>query len=140
MRYCIFGSASGIFTTSLEELRIENMKRRFAVKGLKIALFGVVVAGVLGLVVMGLWNWLAPEIFGARTITFWQALGLLILSRILAGGFRGGPGRGMHWRARMINKWEQMSPEEREKFRHGMRGRCGFSRSEQPAGTSERAI
>jgi hypothetical protein len=119
------------------------MNRRYAVRGLKIALFAVVVAVVLGLAVMSLWNWLVPEIFGARTITFWQALGLLILSRILAGGFRGGPGRAMQWRARMISRWEQMTPEEREKFRHGMRGRCGmrdFSRSEQPAGTSESAI
>jgi hypothetical protein len=57
---------------------------------------------------------------GARAIDFAHALGLLILSRILFGGFRGHGGwRGrQHWR-----RWEQMTPEEREKFQQGMR--CG---------------
>ena len=85
----------------------------------------VVAAAVMGLVVMSLWNWLAPAVFGARTITFWQALALLILSWLLLGGFRGGLGRHMHWRGRMRERWEQMTPEEREKFRKGMRHRCG---------------
>ena len=89
-------------------------------KGVKIAMIGVVAIGVFGFVVMGLWNWLAPAVFGARTITFWQALGILVLSRILFGGFHGRPGHGRHWRSRMRERWEQMTPEEREKFREGM--------------------
>ena len=40
-----------------------------------------------GVVVRLLWNWLLPELFGFPPITFWQALGLLALSRILFGGF-----------------------------------------------------
>jgi hypothetical protein len=81
-----------------------------------------------GTVVMYLWNWLLPMLFGWRLITFWQALGLLALCRILFGGVNG---RGMHrsgsrWRGRrMAERWERMTPEEREKFRQGMRGRCG---------------
>ena len=51
--------------------------------------------------------------------------GVLILSKILFGGFRGGPHRHWRWRRRMMERWEQMTPEEREKFRQGMRGRCG---------------
>jgi hypothetical protein len=80
---------------------------------------------VFGFIVMSLWNWLAPAVFGARTITFGQALGILVLSKILFGGFRGRPGYGGHWRRRISARWEQMTPEEREKFRQGMVGRCG---------------
>ena len=80
-----------------------------------------------GEVVMKLWNWLLPALFGWRQITFWQALGILALSRILFGGF--GCGHGGHrprWRGRMAERWQNMTPEERERFRQGMRGRCGF--------------
>jgi hypothetical protein len=80
-----------------------------------------------GEVVMLLWNWLAPALFGLRQITFWQALGLLALCRILFGGFGLGGG-GSHRsksRRRMAERWEQMTPEEREKFRQGMRSRGG---------------
>jgi hypothetical protein len=94
-------------------------------KGLKFLLIAIVAMGVFSFVVMSLWNWLMPAVFGMRVITFWQALGLLVLSRILLGGFRGRPGPGgWHWRRRMMERWEQMTPEEREKFRQGLRG-CG---------------
>jgi len=83
-----------------------------------------VAVAVLGLVVMALWNRLMPDLFGWRSISFGQALGLLILTRLLFGGFRGGPGRHLRWRGRMRERWERMTPEEREKFREGMRG-CG---------------
>jgi hypothetical protein len=76
-----------------------------------------------GEVVMRLWNWLLPPLFGWHQVTFWQAVGLLALCRILFGshGWRG-PGRA---RRRMSERWGNMTPEEREKFRQGMRGRCG---------------
>jgi|SRR5580765_2406100 hypothetical protein len=81
-----------------------------------------------GEVVMHLWNWLTPALFGWRQVTFWQALGILALCRILVGGhgFRG-PGRS-RFRRRMHERWEQMTPEERERFRQGMRG-CGMGSS-----------
>jgi len=81
-------------------------------------------------IVMLLWNKLIPDIFHGPTISFWQALGLLILTRIFFhgfsghGGWRGGKGRqwGRHyWK----EKWEKMSPEERQKFRANMQRRCG---------------
>lgn len=79
-----------------------------------------------GEVVKLLWNWLLPSLFGWRQITFWQAVGLLALCRILFGGFGlRGSGRSSS-RRRIIERWEQMTPEERERFRQGMRGRCGF--------------
>jgi hypothetical protein len=107
-----------------------------------LAIVGMVIfAWIGGEVVMLLWNWLAPALFGLRLITFWQALGLLALCRILFGGF--GMGGGGHRnsrsriggrmegrirervRERMDERWEQMTPEEREKFRQGMRSGCG---------------
>src|SRR5512140_3438271 len=75
-----------------------------------------------GLVVQALWNWLLPSLFGWRQVTFWQALGLLALCRILFGGF--GMGRGgmyrSNFRRRMAERWDGMTPEEREKFCRGL--------------------
>jgi hypothetical protein len=101
------------------------MKRHWVGWGLKFVLFAVLFVTVFGFVVMSLWNWLMPALFGWHVIGFWQAVGILVLSKILFGGFRGRPGRHLSWRRRMMERWEQMTPEEREKFRHGMRGRCG---------------
>ena len=95
-------------------------------RGLRFLLFAAVAVAVLGLVVTALWNRLMPDLFGWRSISFGQALGLLILMRLLFGGFHGGPGRHLRWRGRMRERWAQMTPEEREKFRVGMRG-CGRS-------------
>jgi hypothetical protein len=80
-----------------------------------------------GEVVMHLWNWLLPSLFGWRMLTFWQALGLLALCRILFGGLSGrhghGGGPGRHFRGRCRN----MTPEEREKFRRAMDEGYGFA-------------
>ena len=100
-------------------------------KVLKIVVLVLVAIIVFGFVTMQMWNWLMPAIFGLRAITFVQALGLLVLSKILFGGFhRHGGGRG--WRRHMEERFAQMSPEERERFRAGMRGRrgCGWGRRE----------
>ncbi len=70
---------------------------------------------LFGFIVMSLWNWLMPALFGLKTIGYWQALGLFILSKILFGGLRGGGGG--RWRHRMMERCEQMTPEERERFR-----------------------
>ncbi len=94
-------------------------------RGLKFVAFVIAAAALFGFVTMHLWNWLTPGLFGWKLIGFWQAVGLVVLSRILFGGFRGRPGGGRHWRNRMAERWEKMTPEEREKFRDGMRGRCG---------------
>jgi len=82
-----------------------------------------------GEVVLTLWNWLLPPLFGLRQITFWQALGILALCRILFGGFGWhGSGRS-NIRRRMKERCEHMTPEERERFRQGMRARWGFGPS-----------
>jgi len=101
------------------------MRRNRFLRAARFILFGIVAALALSLVLMSLWNWLMPPLFGLRLIGYGQALGLLVLSRLLPGGFRGGWRGGMHWRGRMMERWAQMTPEEREKFRAGMQGRCG---------------
>lgn len=86
-----------------------------------------VIAGLaFGYVVMALWNWLMPEIFGLTEVSFVQALGILLLSKILFGGFFRGKRGGKHayWKARMKSKWSEMSPEEREKFKEAFKNRC----------------
>ncbi|SCC09907.1 hypothetical protein GA0061071_105307 [Kosakonia oryzendophytica] len=102
---------------------------------------GVVLLVVLGLVVMSLWNAVLPAIVGVKTIGFWQALGLLVLCRILFGGLGFRPGMfGRH--RRMHERWMQMTPEQREEFirarhegfgRHGHRGHCGWRGREEEA-------
>ena len=98
----------------------------------------VILVALFGEIVMRLWNWLAPALFGWHSITFWQALGLTLLCRILFGGWGGpGPDRSKSHR-RSGKEWERLSPEEREHFRESIRGRCG--KIEAPAsGTSESA-
>ena len=91
-----------------------------------------------GEVVMLLWNWLAPPLFGLPQLTFWQALGMLAICRILFGGFgMGGGGHSSHsgkwgdhktdrWVDRFAERWQGMAAEERERFRQRIRERCGF--------------
>jgi hypothetical protein len=81
---------------------------------------------VFGEIVMHLWNWLTPGLFGWHAITFWQALGLLVLCRILFGGWGNGGGqRGRRKGRRNADLWEAMTPEEREQFRQRIRTRSG---------------
>ena len=101
------------------------MKRHWLLRGMQFAVFAIVFLAIFGYVVMSLWNWLMPALFGWHLITYWQALGVLVVSKFLFGGFRGGIQRNGRWRRRMRERWEGMTPEERERFREGMRGRCG---------------
>jgi len=89
-----------------------------------LVLVGLVLFVTLGgALVMWLWNWLLPPLFGWPALSFWQALGLLALCRILFGGFgvHGGPGSRI--RRRMSERWEGMSPEERDRIRERVRDR-----------------
>jgi len=93
------------------------MKKGFWIA--KIAAFGVVAVGVFGWIIMLLWNWLVPALFGGPLVNFWQALGLLLLSKILLwSGGKGGHHHGGHWRGYYWKKkWDGMTPEEREVFK-----------------------
>lgn len=89
-----------------------------------------------GLVVMHLWNWLLPPLFGWPALGFWQALGLLALCRILIGGLGGGHCRHGHMRGRFAERLERMSPEERENLRVHLHGRWGCVPPPAPAAPS----
>ncbi|MCW5875996.1 MAG: hypothetical protein KIS85_03850 [Anaerolineales bacterium] len=83
-----------------------------------LVILGITAFVTLGaFVVQALWNWLLPELFGLPLITFWQALGLLVLSRLLFGGFGSGArgGRGRHRKG-----WRRgpLTPEEKERLQH----------------------
>ena len=100
-----------------------------------LAILGMAVFIVVGgEVVMRLWNWLLPSLFGWRQINFWQAFGLLALCRILFGGLGVHGSARSNMQRRVSGRWGKMTPEERERFRQGMRERCGFG---PPAGESK---
>jgi hypothetical protein len=93
-----------------------------------IPVFAALFLFIGGEIVMHLWNWLVPALFGWRTISFWQAVGLLALCRILFGGWHGGQRSRFRqrMRERMTERMEHMTPQEREEFRRRWRARCGF--------------
>lgn len=81
-----------------------------------LAIAGIgIVAAIGGGVVMLLWNWLMPPLFGRPEVTLWQAFGLLALCRILFGG------TGRH--AFRRSTW---SAEEKLRFRQRVRERLGL--------------
>lgn len=88
-----------------------------------IPLFLMAVVALLGGLVMWLWNWLMPNIFSLPELTFWQAVGLLVLCRLLVGniGFGGHHhGHGQNGCCGGANKlresWANMTPEERQRI------------------------
>lgn len=70
-----------------------HSKGHFIIKGI---IFGIVAGTAFTFAIMLLWNWLMPLLFGLTVVTFWQALGILVLSKILFGGGGHGPGRHYH--------------------------------------------
>ena len=91
-----------------------------------LAILGMVAfIAIGGEIVLHLWNWLLPPLFGWRQITLWQALGILVLCRVLFGGLGRHGYRGSNFRRRMKGRCENMTPEERERFRERMRERWG---------------
>lgn len=92
-------------------------------------IIGIAFVTLAGYAIMYLWNAILPEVLTiARPISYWQAIGLLVLCKILFGGFKGGPGRyknGYNKRMEWKEKMQNMSAEEREQFRAEWRQRCG---------------
>ena len=117
------------------------MNRQFwLLRGLRFVIFAALFIAVAVFATQALWNWLMPQLFHLPAIGLAQTLGLLLLSRILFGGFRGGrPGgwarRRKEWQQRMAGRMEHLSPEAREKFRQQMQTRCGMGWGRRPAPT-----
>ena len=81
---------------------------------------------IFGSAVMLLWNWILPAVIGISTITFWQAIGILVLARILFGSFKGHSHHAKYhysMHRKHIN-WMKMSPEERAKIKEEWKHRC----------------
>ena len=101
------------------------MRLRWVFKGAAIAVAVVLLIAVLGWAVMLLWNYLVPSLFHGPALGYWQAFALLVLCRILFGSLRGHRHHG-HWRhRRWRERWESLSPEERERLRQRFFERCG---------------
>lgn len=82
-------------------------------------LIAVTLAALLAGIVMMLWNWLMPAIFGLTTISYIQAIGLFLLSKILFSGIckRGGRPHHRYWKKRFLGKWENLTDAEKEKYK-----------------------
>ena len=97
-----------------------NKKKFHPVKILAITSMVVLFVGVAGGVVMFLWNTIIPDVTGWKPLTFWQAVGILILFKILFGGIGQGSGRHHRRRSRwreMRHKWKNMNPAERKEMK-----------------------
>ncbi len=96
---------------------IENKIKKI-VKVVFFVIFGAIAIAALallfGYVVMLLWNWLMPAIFGLGIITFWQAVGIVVLAKLLFGGFGGGGGGKSRRRKKNLEK----------RLKHRLRERC----------------
>ncbi|MDP9048265.1 MAG: DUF3106 domain-containing protein [Bacteroidota bacterium] len=91
--------------------------------------FAAIVA-LIGFVVMSLWNWLLPGLFHVGIITFWQALGIFALCKILFGFGKGHRGGAPWMRNKMADRFKNMTPEEKEKFKEQMRSVRNMSTEE----------
>lgn len=102
------------------------MKKLIKNKPLRIAFFlimGTAAFFLFGWLLMTLWNQALVPAVGAYPIGFWQALGILVLSRLLLGGM-GGRRKWGH-RMAMREKWMNLPAEDKEKFREQCRNRWG---------------
>jgi hypothetical protein len=108
------------------------MTKFWLIKGIKILLLMALFLFCMGTLVMMLWNWLMPSLFNLPALDLGHAIGLLVLSRLLSGGFRMGVmGSKEHWeqKKQMWEKWSTMPPEERQRWKNDWRERCQTRRT-----------
>ena len=107
------------------------MKKWMFVKAVKFVLFAAAAGIVFGYVLMWLWNALIPDIFHANPISFWQGIGLLVLAKLLFGGFGhkmgGHQWKGGRWKYKLEQKMANMTPEERQEFQAKWKSHCGYN-------------
>ena len=98
-------------------------------KMLLMPFFFIGMAALVTWVLMILWNWLMPVLFGLSIISFWQAFGLLLMSKILFGGLHGGKhkccghhGHSNSWKSKFKHKWHKMSDEDKRRWEEKFAG------------------
>jgi len=105
---------------------------------------GVIAVFLFGWITMLLWNWLVPVLFHGPVISFWQALGLLVLSKILFWGF-GGRHHGHrnqyaqgYWRDKLYGKFSSLTPEERAALKQKMKEKwCHWEETTSPKNSGD---
>lgn len=97
------------------------MKLKWIIKGILMAALFLLAVPWL---VMTLWNGLVPAIFSGPVISFWQAAGLFLLSRILLGGWGCKSGGNYQKWNKMKERWQEMTPEERARMKELWKNRC----------------
>ena len=118
------------------------MKRFWIKRAIGFILLALAAIALLSYVVMSLWNCILVVVLGVKIISFWQATGILVLSKILFGGFKkgfGGHQGHSEWKEKMRYKCEKMSPEEKEHFKQEWRNKCSMwgKRHEEPKKEAE---
>lgn len=104
------------------------MKKYWIYKGFKMFFMMIFFIAFFGFITMSLWNWLIPDLFGLSTLSMAQAVGLVVLSKILFGNFPGrrwGNTGKSKWKSKMRERYENMSPEEKEKYKARFKNYCG---------------
>lgn len=97
--------------------------------GLKYLFWFLVLVAILTMAVMLLWNWLIPEFFNGKMINYWQAMGILVLARLLTGLGKAGSD---HWKYKMRNGWNSLSSDEKQQLREKFRDKwCRNTENEQ---------
>ncbi|GAC1440987.1 MAG: hypothetical protein NVSMB63_08200 [Sediminibacterium sp.] len=107
-------------------IKTNNMHKKFWVKKI-IGCIGIAIAAIalISYVVMLLWNDVLTAALHVSAVNYWQAMGILVLSKILFGGFKGRGGSCRQpWKNEMKEKWHNMTPEERERIKTEWRDRC----------------
>ena len=99
-------------------------------KAIGIGVLVVVLGALFVWFTQWLWNWLVPSLFNGPVLTYWQTLGLLVLSKILFSGLGSKGGHYKNGRSKTYwkERWNQMSPEERDRFKEKMKNKwCGWT-------------
>ena len=110
-----------------------NNKSFWIKKVIGFTLCAVAAIAVVGYVVMLLWNNILADVTSVKIINYWQALGLLLLSKLLFGGFnKGFSKKNGKWSSEMKEKWHNMSVEEKEKFKQEWRNKCSSWKRKEP--------
>jgi len=114
--------------------------RAFRIAGM-VLFFAPIAIFLIGMLIMFLWNQALVPVLHISTVTFWQGLGILVLTRILFGGFHGrGRSPRRNWRERMKEKWDNMTPEERERMKEKLKNNWWMAKNkpqESSGSTSE---